>query len=107
MTDFDREIAMGRCAGMMLAGVMTLALAAPALAGTSLLGSGDANWYYACSAGRTMNLAIRHADGTMTRFALGPGESVRRPVQRGDLEAWRCGGAVDPRARFLYIVTMP
>ncbi len=94
MTAFDREIAMGRCTGMMVAGVMMLAFAGPALASTSLLGSGNANWYYACSGGRTMNLAIRHADGTMTRFALGPGESVRRAVQRGDLEAWRCGGAV-------------
>ena len=90
---------------IMFAGAM--ALAAPALAGTSLLGPGETNWFYACGGGRMMNLAIRHTDGTMTRFALGPGERVRRPVRRGDVEAWRCGGAVDPAARFLYIVTLP
>jgi hypothetical protein len=92
---------------MMLAGAMTLTLAGPALASTSLLGPGYANWFYACSGGRTMNLAIHHADGTMTQFSLGPGETIRSLVQRGDLEAWRCGGAVDPAARFQYIVTVP
>jgi hypothetical protein len=97
---------MKRFAGLMLAGALTLAAAGPALAGTSLLGAGYTNWFYACSDGRTMNLAIRHTDGTMTRFSLGPHDSMSGPVQRGDVVAWRCGGPVDPNAAFIYIVTL-
>lgn len=96
-----------RFAGIMLAGAMTLALAGPALASTSLLGPGYANWFYACSAGRAMNIAIRHANGTMTRFSLGPGAQTRTWVLRGDVEAWRCGAPVSRAAGFLSIVTVP
>ena len=99
---------MSRSTGMMVAGALAaLALAGPALAGTSLLGPGYANWFYACSGSRPMNLAIRHTDGTMTRFTLGPGGRTRTPVRLGDEETWRCGAPVDPRATFLYIVTDP
>jgi hypothetical protein len=97
---------MNRFTGLLLAGVVSLAAVDSAFAGTSLLGDGYTNWFYACSAGRMMNLAIRHTDGTMTRFSLGPGDEVRGPVQRGDVVAWRCGGPVDPNARFIYIVTL-
>ena len=94
-------------AGLTLAGAIALALAWPSLASTSLLGPGYANWFYACSGGRMMNLAIRHSDGTVTRFSLSAGEHARGPVQRGDLVAWRCGAPVDLAARFIYIVTEP
>jgi hypothetical protein len=87
--------------------LIALALAGPARAGTSLIQSGHTNWFYACSAGRTMNLAIRHADRTMTFFSLRPGERARGPVRRGDVVAWRCGAPVDTAARFIWIVTAP
>jgi hypothetical protein len=98
---------MGRLARMMLAGAMLLAPAGPALASTSLLGPGYANWFYACGEGRPMNLAIRHTDGTRTLFTLGPGARTRTWVRRGDVEAWRCGGPVARNALSLYIVTVP
>jgi len=98
---------MGRLAGMMLAGAITLALAEPVIAGTSLLGPGFTNWFNSCGGGRTMNIAIRHVDGTMTRFSLGPGEHERGPVQRGDRVAWRCDRPVERAAAFYYIVTVP
>ena len=91
----------------MLWGALALAIAAPALASTSLLRSGYVNWFYFCSAGQPMNIAIRHADGTMTRFSLGPGQRMRNWVQRGDVGTWRCGAPVSPDAGFVSIVTMP
>jgi hypothetical protein len=98
---------MNRLVRMMFASAMIVALAGPVHASTSLLGPGYANWFYACGEGRPMNLAIRHTDGTMTRFTLGPGGRTRTAVRRGDVEAWRCGGPVARDARFLYIVTDP
>jgi len=98
---------MGRFARMMAAGAMIVALAGPVHASTSLLGPGYANWFYACGEGRPMNLAIRHTDGTVTRFTLGPHGRTRTWVLRGDVEAWRCGGPVARDARFLSIVTVP
>jgi hypothetical protein len=93
-------------AELLLAGAMSVALAGPVSAGTSLLGPGYTNWFYACSDGRAMNLAIRHSDGTLTRFSLGPGDSTRSTVERGDLVAWRCGAPVDRAGPFIFIVTL-
>lgn len=98
---------MARIFAAILTGLTALAVTGPAFASTSLLGPGNANWFYACGGGQMMNFAIRHTDGSLTRFSLGPGESVRTAVQQGDVEAWRCGAPVDPAANFLFIVTVP
>ena len=90
-----------------LSAIVLCALSSPALAGSSLLGAGYANWFYECSGGRAMNLVIRHPDQTETRFSLQYGERTRTAVQQGDVVAFRCGAAVGPAQRFIYIVTAP
>jgi hypothetical protein len=91
-----------------LAGGIALSLlAAPALAGSSLVAPGYANWFYFCGEGRPMNLAIRHDDGTYTLFSLSPGERTRSAVRRGDVVAWRCGAPVMSTAPFISITTVP
>jgi hypothetical protein len=90
-----------------LAGAALSVVAVPALAGSSLLGDGSANWFYACADGMAMNLVIAHEDGTFTLFSLHPGERDRTAVRQGDRVAWRCGGPVTPGAAFIAIVTVP
>ena len=100
---FETENFMGR----LIAFIIAVAIAAPAEAGTSLLGGGAANWFYACAGTQPMNIVIRHTDNSLMQFSLLRGESVRTPVQRGDVVAWRCGAPVDLAQRFIFIVTLP
>ena len=95
--------------GRLLVCVMACALANPALAGSSLSSSGYANWFYACANSEPMNIIIRHRDRTFTQFALRPGETLRTPVQRGDVVATRCDARSVPLSidKFTAIVTVP
>ncbi len=90
-----------------LTGAAIVAAAIPAYAGSSLLGAGSANWFYACANSEPMNTVIGHRDGTTTQFSLLPGQTLRTQVRQGDGVAWRCGAAVTPADRFIYIVTVP
>jgi hypothetical protein len=93
------SVALGSALGALAAG--------PAQAGTSLLGAGETNWFYACGNDQAMNIVVRHVDRTTTAFSLLPGEHLRGFVRQGDVEAWRCGGPVDAAALYLYVVTVP
>ena len=70
-------------------------------------GAGETNWFYACAQGQPMNVVVRHLDRTVTAFTILPGQHLRTAVQRGDVEAWRCGGPVADTARYLNVVTLP
>ena len=87
---------------------MMMAMAAlPASAGSSALKGGVAEWFYFCGGeGQTMNIAIRHLDRSFTYIALRPHQRLRMAVQRGDVEAWRCGVPVPRDAGFYTITTL-
>jgi hypothetical protein len=98
---------MRRLFGSMLFGSAIALAAGTATASTSLLGAGETNWFYACGEGQPMNVVVRHLDRTVTEFTILPGQHLRSFVQRGDVEAWRCGGPVAATARYLNVVTVP
>ena len=87
--------------------VLACTLAVPALAGSSLLSGGTANWFYACANGEAMNILVRHRDRTTTQFSLLPGQTLQTPVRQGDVAASRCDGRFVSANTFAYIVTMP
>jgi len=60
-----------------------------------------------CANSEPMNIYIRHSDRTITPFALGPGQSLRTFVQRGDMVTWRCDARAVPFDEFIYVVTVP
>jgi hypothetical protein len=93
--------------GRLLVAMLACTLAGPALAGSSLLSGGTANWFYACANGEQMSILVRHRDQTTTQFSLLPGQTLRTPVRQGDVAASRCDGRFVPAATFAYIVTMP
>jgi len=98
---------MGRFLLSILIGTLAIAAAGPAHAGSSLLSSGAANWFYACAGGMPMNFVIRHGDQSITQFSLLPGQTLRNAVQRGDVVTWHCGAPVGPSDKYMYIVTSP
>ncbi len=87
--------------------VLACLLALPAQAGSTMWSSGTANWFYMCANSEPMNIYIRHSDRTITPFALGPGQSLRTFVQRGDMVTWRCDARAVPFDEFIYVVTVP
>jgi len=82
-------------------------LALPAEAGSTMWNDGVANWFYQCANGEPMNIYIRHRDRSITPYVLGPGRTLRTPVDRGDMVSWRCDARAVPFDQFIYIVTSP
>jgi hypothetical protein len=89
--------------------MLACVFAGPALAGSTMRGSGYANWFYACANREPMNILILHRDQTITQFSLMPGQTVRTFVQLADRVATRCDDRSVPLGfdRFAYIVTAP
>lgn len=92
-----------------LAFMLACVFASPALAGSTMLGSGDANWFYECANREPMNILILHRDQTITRFSLMKGQTLRTFVHLADRVATRCDSRFVPLSfySFAYIVTVP
>ena len=87
--------------------LMILAFAAaPAQAGSTMLSGGVADWFNACGARQPMNIAILHADRSVTQFSLAAHQRTRSLVRRGDMVSWSCGGAVLRTGEFHYVITL-
>jgi len=88
---------------------IALAAAGSAHAGSTMWSGGTANWFYQCANREPMAIIIRHRDRTTTQFSLGPGETLRTQVQRGDVVATRCDDRFVPLGldKFTSIVTVP
>jgi hypothetical protein len=96
--------AMVRISALLLA----CAVAGSAHAGSTMYGSGYANWFYSCANNESMHVLIRHSDQTMTRFTMLHGQTARTFVRRGDLVATQCDARSVPLSNmFNYIVTAP